>query len=94
MDAVVMGISPDSLQSHQKFKTKYGLTYPLLVDEGHKVADAYGIWKEKSMYGVKYWGVERTTVLIGRDGLIAKIFARVKVPGHVQEVEKAVSELA
>jgi peroxiredoxin Q/BCP len=94
MDADVMGISPDSLSSHQKFKKKYALTYPLLVDEGHRLADAYGIWKEKSLYGVKYWGVERTTVIVGRDGRIAKIFAKVKIPGHVQEVEQAVRELA
>ncbi len=94
MDAVVLGISPDSLQSHLKFKKKYELTYPLLVDEEHKVADAYGVWKEKSMYGVKYWGVERTTVIIGRDGRIAKIFSKVKVPGHVDEVTDFVGGIA
>jgi thioredoxin-dependent peroxiredoxin len=94
MDAEVMGISPDSISSHQKFKKKYALTYPLLVDEDHRLADEYGIWKEKSMYGVKYWGVERTTVIIGRDGRIAKIFPKVKIPGHVQEVERAVQALA
>ena len=93
MDAVVMGISPDSLQSHQKFKKKYALTYPLLVDEGHRLADEYGVWKEKTLYGLKYMGVERTTVIIGRDGRIAKIFPRVKVPGHAQEVADAVSAL-
>jgi thioredoxin-dependent peroxiredoxin len=94
MNAEVMGISPDSISSHQKFKKKYALTYPLLVDEDHRLADEYGIWKEKSMYGVKYWGVERTTVIIGRDGRIAKIFPKVKIPGHVQEVERAVQALA
>lgn len=93
MNAIVMGISPDSLQSHQKFKKKYELTYPLLVDEEHRVADAYGVWKEKSMYGLKYWGNERTTVIIGPDGRVARIFRKVKVPGHVQEVEQALSEL-
>jgi peroxiredoxin Q/BCP len=93
MDAVVMGISPDSLQSHQKFKKKYQLTYPLLVDEGHKVADAYDIWKEKSLYGVKHWGVERTTVIIGRDGRVAKIFPKVKVPGHAEEVARALESM-
>ena len=91
MDAEVMGISPDSLSSHQKFKKKYALTYPLLVDEGHRLADAYGIWKEKSMYGVKYWGVERTTVLIDKQGQIKRIFRAVKIPGHVQMVEEAIS---
>jgi thioredoxin-dependent peroxiredoxin len=94
MDAEVMGISPDSLSSHQKFKKKYALTYPLLVDEDHRLAEAYGIWKEKSMYGVKHWGVERTTVIVGRDGRIAKIFPKVKIPGHVQEVEQAINALA
>ena len=72
MDAVILGISPDSIDSHRKFKKKYALPYLLLVDEGHRLSDAYGIWKEKSLYGVKYMGVERTTVIIGRDGLIRK----------------------
>ena len=93
MDAVVMGISPDNQKSHQKFKAKYELPYLLLVDEGHRVADQYEIWKEKSMYGVKYLGVERTTVIIGKDGKVAKIFHKVKVPGHVQEVADAVAQL-
>ena len=93
MDAVVMGISPDSQKSHQKFRQKYELPYRLLVDEDHELADTYGIWKEKSLYGVKYWGVERTTVIIDREGRIAKIFSKVKVPGHVQDVAEAVSAL-
>jgi len=90
---VVLGVSPDSLESHRKFKQKNSLTYPLLVDEGHKLADAYGIWKEKNLYGVKYMGVERTTVVIDRNGQIARIIPKVQVPGHVQEVEQAVREL-
>jgi thioredoxin-dependent peroxiredoxin len=90
---VVLGVSPDSLDSHRKFKKKYGLPYNLLVDEGHHLAEAYGIWKEKSLYGLKYLGVERTTVIIGRDGRIARIFPKVKVPGHVQEVEMALRAL-
>ncbi len=94
MNAEVMGISPDSIGSHQKFKKKYALTYPLLVDEDHRLADALGIWKEKSLYGVKFWGVERTTVIIDREGRIAKIFSKVKIPGHVQEVEEAVKLLS
>lgn len=93
MDAVVMGISPDNLKSHQKFKQKYELPYLLLVDEDHRVADAYGIWKEKSMYGKKYMGVERTTIVIGRDGHVARIFPKVNIAGHAQEVEKAVRDL-
>ncbi len=89
-----MGISPDSLKSHQKFKQKYELTYPLLVDEGHQVAEGYGVWKEKSMYGVKFWGVDRTTLIIGRDGRIAKIFPKVKVPGHADEVAHALENMS
>ena len=87
---MVLGVSPDSLESHRKFKKKYNLPYLLLVDEGHHLADAYGIWKEKSLYGLKYMGVERTTVIIGRDGRIARIFPKVKISGHVAEVESAV----
>ena len=90
---MVLGVSPDSVESHRKFKKKYDLPYLLLVDEGHNLADAYGIWKEKSLYGVKYMGVERTTVIIDRDGRIARIFPKVKIPGHVQEVETAVRAL-
>ncbi len=93
MNAVVMGISPDNVKTHQKFKKKYELPYLLLVDEGHKVADTYDIWKEKVLYGVKYMGVERTTVIVDRDGEVAKIFRKVNVPGHVQEVAEAVSAL-
>ncbi|MDQ6771235.1 MAG: thioredoxin-dependent thiol peroxidase [Gemmatimonadota bacterium] len=93
VDAVVVGISPDSLESHRKFKTQYELPYRLLSDEGHKVADAFGVWKEKSMYGRKYMGIERTTVIIDRKGRVARIFPKVKVPGHVQEVEKALDAL-
>lgn len=90
---MVLGVSPDSLDSHRKFKKKHGLPYNLLVDEGHHLAEAYGIWKEKSLYGLKYLGVERTTVIIGRDGRIARIFPKVKIPGHVQEVEMALRAL-
>ena len=83
-------MSPDSIESHRKFKKKHDLPYQLLVDESHRLADAYDIWKEKSLYGVKYMGVQRTTVIIGRDGRIARIFPKVKIPGHVAEVEGAV----
>jgi peroxiredoxin Q/BCP len=91
---VVLGVSPDSLDSHRKFKQKYALPYRLLSDEGHRLADAFGIWKEKSMYGLKFMGVERTTVIIDRTGRIARIFPRVRIPGHVQAVEQAVRELS
>lgn len=93
MNAVVMGVSPDDMKSHQKFKKKYDLPFRLLVDEGHKLADTYGIWKEKNLYGVKYMGVERTTVIIDKQGRIAKIFHKVQVPGHVEEVAAAVADL-
>ena len=91
---MVLGVSPDSLESHRKFKQKYELPYRLLSDEGHRLADAFGIWKQKSLYGLKYMGVERTTVILDRAGRVARIFPRVRIPGHVQEVEKAVRELA
>ena len=90
---MVIGVSPDSLESHRKFKKKHGLPYRLLSDDGHRLADAFGIWKEKSMYGHKYMGVERTTVIIDRNGQVARIFPTVKIPGHVQEVERAVRAL-
>jgi peroxiredoxin Q/BCP len=88
-----MGVSPDSAKSHQKFKRKYELPYLLLVDEGHRLAEALGIWKEKNLYGVKYMGVQRTTVIVGRDGRVARIFPKVQIDGHVQEVESAVRAL-
>jgi peroxiredoxin Q/BCP len=91
--AQVIGVSPDSIESHRKFKKKYQLPFPLLADEGHKLADEFGVWKEKSMYGRTYMGVERTTVIIDREGRVARIFPKVKVEGHVQEVEDALREL-
>ena len=90
---MVIGVSPDSLDSHRKFKKKLGLPYRLLSDEGHKLADAFGVWKEKSLYGRKYMGIERTTVLMDRKGRVARIFPKVKLAGHVEEVEKAVRAL-
>jgi thioredoxin-dependent peroxiredoxin len=93
IDAVVIGVSPDSLESHRKFKKKYELPYRLLSDEGHKLADSFGVWKEKSLYGRKYMGIERTTVIIDRKGRVARVFPKVKVPGHALEVEKAVREM-
>jgi peroxiredoxin Q/BCP len=93
VDAVVIGVSPDSVESHKKFKAKYGLPFRLLSDEGHKLADAFGVWKEKFMYGRKFMGIERTTVIIDRKGRVAKIFPKVKVPGHAEEVERALGAL-
>jgi peroxiredoxin Q/BCP len=94
IDAVVIGVSPDSLESHRKFKNKYQLPYLLLSDPDHELANAFGVWKEKSMYGRKYMGIERTTAIVDRKGRIARIFSKVKVPGHVSEVEEAVRALA
>lgn len=92
-DAVVIGVSPDSVKSHDKFRTKHGLTFPLASDETKGMLEAYGVWAEKSMYGRKYMGVERTTMLIDREGAIARIWPKVKVPGHADEVLAAAREL-
>lgn len=91
--AVIVGISPDSAKSHDKFAAKHGLTVGLAADEGKTVLEAYGVWKEKSMYGRKYMGVERTTVLVDQNGRIARIWNKVKVPGHAAEVLEAVKAL-
>jgi peroxiredoxin Q/BCP len=92
--AVVLGVSPDSGKSHQKFREKYGLPFTLLVDESHAVAEKYGAWREKSMYGKKYMGVARSTFVIDAAGRIAKAFTSVKPQGHEQEVLAAVAGLA
>jgi peroxiredoxin Q/BCP len=91
--AIILGVSPDSVKSHAKFKKKYDLPFTLLADEGHAVADAYGVWVEKSMYGRKYMGVERTTFVIGPTGKIQRVFAKVKAGGHAEEVAEALREL-
>ena len=92
-DAMVIGISPDPVKAQAKFKTKFDLPFTLLADEEHKVAEKYGLWVEKSMYGKKYMGVERTTLIINREGKIAKIFPKVKAAGHAAEVLAALAEL-
>lgn len=89
IDAVILGVSPDSVQSHKKFAEKYKLPFNLLSDEARGVLEKYGVWKEKSMYGRKYMGVERTTVIIDKNGKIKKIFPKVKVEGHNQEILEA-----
>ena len=86
--AVVLGVSPDSLRSHEKFRDKYGLTFPLLSDEDHQVAEAYGVWKEKSMYGRKYWGIERSTFIIDEDGMILDAWRKVRPKGHAEKVSE------
>jgi thioredoxin-dependent peroxiredoxin len=90
---VVAGISPDPVKSHDKFRDKHSLTVPLVSDEEKTALAAYGVWKEKSMYGKKYMGVERSTFLIGKDGKIAKAWRKVSVPGHVDEVLAAARSL-
>lgn len=91
--ATVVGISPDGVASHCKFSEKYGLEFPLLADEDHRVAEAYGVWVEKSMYGKKYWGVQRATFLIGADGHVAKAWPKVSPDGHAEEALAAVKAL-
>jgi peroxiredoxin Q/BCP len=91
--ATVLGVSRDSVASHEKFKKKYGLTFPLLSDEAGKVTEAYGAWVEKSMYGRKYMGIDRSTFLIDPKGVIRGIWRKVKVPGHAEEVLKAAKAL-
>jgi len=84
--AAVVGISPDKPAAQAKFKTKYNLPFPLLADEEKAAANAYGVWKEKNMYGRKTMGIERTTFVIGPDGKIEKIYAKVKAKGHAEQV--------
>ncbi len=91
--AEVIGVSKDSVASHAKFRDKYGLNLRLLSDESGETIERYGVWVEKSMYGRKYMGVERTTVLLDRDGTVARIWSKVKVPGHAAEVLAAARAL-
>src|SRR5208283_626683 len=84
--AVLIGVSADSVNSHKKFTEKYDLSFPLISDEEKSMIKAYGVWKEKSMYGRKYMGIERTTFVIYEKGKIAHIFSKVKVDGHTDEV--------
>lgn len=91
--AEIVGVSPDNVASHDRFKKKYALGFPLAADPDKGALAAYGVWVEKSMYGRKYMGVERTTVLIGADGRIARIWPKVKVPGHAAEVLAAARAL-
>jgi thioredoxin-dependent peroxiredoxin len=87
--AVVLGVSPDSVASHQKFATKQGLPFSLLADPDHALADAYGVWGEKSLYGRKFMGLIRATFLIGPDAKVVRVWPKVKVAGHVAEVLSA-----
>lgn len=87
--AVVLGVSPDSVASHEKFQTKFELTFPLLADEDHALAEKYGAWREKNMYGKKSMGVQRSTFLIDPQGKVIKIWKKVSVDGHVDAVLEA-----
>jgi peroxiredoxin Q/BCP len=92
-DTVVVGVSPDSVKSHDKFREKYGLTFALAADEARSTLEAYGVWIEKSMYGRKYMGVDRSTFLIDPKGRIASVWRKVKVPGHAKDVLAAARAL-
>jgi peroxiredoxin Q/BCP len=93
LKAQVIGISKDSVASHDKFKKKYDLNFPLVSDADGKICEKYGTWIEKSMYGRKYMGIERATFLIDKAGVVAKAWHKVKVPGHVAEVADALKSL-
>ena len=89
----VMGISKDSVAKHRKFTDKYELKVPLATDADGSVCEAFGVWIEKSMYGRKYMGIDRSTFLIDRDGVVKRVWRKVSVPGHAEEVLKAAQEL-
>jgi thioredoxin-dependent peroxiredoxin len=90
--ATIVGVSPDSVASHQKFKAKFSLPFMLLADTNHAIAEAYGVWKEKSMYGRTYMGIERTTVLIDPVGTLVRVWPKVRAEGHAAEVVAALGE--
>lgn len=93
LDVAIVGVSPDSVASHVKFKGKYQLNFPLLSDPEHAMAEAYGVWKEKSMYGRTYMGIERSTFIIDEDGRIARAWRKVKPRGHAAMLRDALSAL-
>lgn len=91
--AVVLGVSPDDVESHARFREKYQLNFPLLADPEHTLAEAYGAWREKNMYGKKSMGIQRSTYLIGPDGVVARLWKKVSVDGHDQQVLEALEKL-
>ena len=93
LDGEVVGISPDNVASHQRFKQKFGFEFPLLADVDKDVCRSFGVWTEKSMFGKKYFGVQRATFLIGKDGYVKKTWPKVSVSGHSQEVLTALQQL-
>ena len=94
LEAHVLGVSPDNVDSHGRFRGKYQLNFPLLADTDHEVAEKYGAWREKNMYGKKSWGIQRSTYLIDSDGKVARVWKRVNVDGHDEQVLDALRELA
>jgi peroxiredoxin Q/BCP len=92
-DTVVLGVSTDTVDSHQKFAQKFSLPFPLLADEDHSIAEKYGVWVEKNMYGKTSMGIQRATFLIDKNGKIAAVWPRVKVDGHIAEVQEKLAEL-
>ena len=93
VEAVILGVSPDDPASHRKFREKFDLPFTLLSDTDHEVAERYGVWQEKSMFGKKYWGNARTTFVIDREGRIARVFEKVKPEGHAEEVAATLAAL-
>ena len=93
LKAQVVGVSKDSVARHDKFKAKYKLNFPLVSDEDGKICEKYGTWIEKSLYGRKYMGIDRATFLIDKDGVVRKVWRKVKVPGHVDEVSAALKAM-
>ena len=90
---MILGVSGDSVKKHARFREKYNLPFTLLADTDHEICMAYGVWKEKSMFGKKYMGIERSTFVIDKQGKIAKVFDKVNIAGHADEVAKAVEQL-
>jgi peroxiredoxin Q/BCP len=94
LGAVVIGVSPDGVKSHQNFATKHNLPFHLLVDEDHKIASLYGAWGKKKMYGREYEGIIRTTYIIDKDGKVAKVYPKVRVKDHEKKILDAIKELS
>jgi peroxiredoxin Q/BCP len=93
LGAVILGVSTDSVESHERFRDKYHLNFPLLVDEDHRVAEKYGAWREKNRYGKKSMGIQRSTFLIDASGKVAKVWKQVNVDGHDEKVLEALTAL-
>ena len=94
LGAVVLGVSPDDLDSHKAFAEKFDLNFPLLVDKDHKIAEKYGAWREKNRYGKKFMGIQRSTFVIGPDGKIVKVWKAVRVDGHDEKVLEALQGIS